>query len=211
MSLPDPKAIHPIPDVPSIAYLAPLAEGRANVTAGAFSYVHDPVSPERFFEDRVRHHYDHVGDRLEIGRFCAIAEGAVIIMAGANHLTDGFSTYPFEIFPGWQAEADQTRWAETARGDTVIGNDVWIGAHATILPGVRIGCGAIIGTRAVVAADVPPYTVVAGNPAKPVRHRFPEAVIERLLQVAWWNWPVQRIRRNLAAIRGADLHVLEAA
>ncbi len=208
--LPDPTILRPVEGAGSIAYLAPLAEGRPNVSVGAFTYVHDPVDPTRFFEDRVRHHYPHMGDRLEIGRFCAIAEGATFVMNGANHLQGG-TTYPFEIFPGWNAENDQNRWADASKGDTIVGHDVWIGAWATILPGVTIGPGAIVGAHAVVGTDVPPYAVVAGNPARPVRQRFDAGSIERLLAIAWWDWPADRIRANLPAIRAADLDALEAA
>ena len=209
--LPDPAVLRPVPGADSIAYLAPIAAGRPNTEVGAFTYVHDPEDPARFFETRVHHHYDHMGDRLIIGRFCAIAEGAAFVMNGANHIADGVSTYPFEIFPGWEAEADQARWSDVSRGDTVVGHDVWIGAHATILPGVTVGSGAIIGTHAVVGADVAPYTVMAGNPARPVRQRFAADVVDRLLRVAWWDWPIQRIKRNLAAIRAADIDKLESA
>ena len=209
---PDPDAVQPIPGVPSIAFLAPLARGLANVEVGAYSYAHDSADPAAFFTRNVRHHYPHMGDRLVIGRFCAFAEGAVIVMNGANHPVEGFSTYPFNIFgEGWEEGFDPDSWPRASKGDTVIGHDVWIGAEAMILPGVTIGHGAIIGSRAVVAGDVPPYAVAAGNPARTVRLRYDEATIARLLAIAWWDWPVERITRNLDAIRGADIDRLENA
>ncbi|MEQ8748820.1 MAG: CatB-related O-acetyltransferase, partial [Amphiplicatus sp.] len=141
---------------------------------------------------------------------CAIATGVRFIMSGANHALDGFSTYPFSIFGrGWEDPAQN--WKKDGRGDTVVGNDVWIGMGATIMPGVYIGDGAIIGARAVVASDVPPYGVSVGNPAETVRRRFNGSTITRLLHVAWWDWPAEKITRNLAAIRGGDIDALERA
>ena len=177
---------------------------------GDFTYYDDPDGPEHFVDKCVLHHYDFIGDRLVIGRFCAIAEGARFIMNGANHAMSGFSTYPFNIFGhGWEEGFDPRSWERELRGDTVIGNDVWIGMEAIILPGVTVGDGAIIGARAVVAADVPAYAIVAGNPAHVIKRRFDDRTIERLLAIAWWDWPVEKIGDNLDAIRGADLARLE--
>ena len=209
---PDPDALRPIAQVPSIAFLRPLSTGRPRVEVGEYTYVHDSRDPTRFFERNVLHHYEHMGDRLVSGRFCAIAEGAVFVMNGANHATEGFSTYPFNIFGhGWEAGFDPASWSRASKGDTVVGHDVWIGSEAMILPGVTIGSGAIVGTRAVVGADVPPYAVVAGNPARVVRMRYDASTVDALLHLAWWNWPVDRITRSLDAIRGADLAALERA
>ena len=159
------------------------------------------------------HHYPFIGDRLIIGRFCAIAEGASFIMNGANHAMSGFSTYPFNIFGhGWEKGFDARDMGRLKTAATpIIGNDVWIGMEAVILPGVTIGDGAIIGAKSVVSHDVPPYAIVAGNPGKVVKMRFDRNTVERLLDVAWWNWPVDKITRNLDAIRGADISRLEAA
>lgn len=209
---PDPLALHPMREHPRVVFLKPLAEGRENVTVGDFSYYDDPQQPELFFERNVDYHYPFLGDRLVIGRFCAIGTGARIIMNGANHALDGFSTYPFNIFgKGWERGFDPAIYTAGLRGDTVIGNDVWIGARATLLPGVSVGDGAIIGTEAVVGSDVPPYGVVVGNPGRVLRLRFDETTIAALLSVGWWNWPVEKVTQHLAAIRGADIAALQAA
>ena len=133
-------------------------------------------------------------------------------MNGANHAMSGFSTYPFNIFGhGWEEGFDVATWQREVRGDTVIGNDVWIGMEAVILPGVHIGDGAIIAAKSVVSRHVPPYAIVAGNPSTVVKKRFDDRTIEKLLAIAWWNWPVDKIGRNLDAIRGTDISLLEAA
>ena len=205
MPLPDPMQPHPIPAHPRVAFLKPFAEGRANVRVGEWTYADDPAGHADFFDRRVLYHYDFIGDRLEIGRFCAIADGARFVMNGGSHAAGGFSTFPFEIFgldPG-------TTDAAPPR-DTVIGHDVWIGREAMILPGVAIGSGAVVGAGAVVARDVAPYAVVVGNPAREVRRRFDDATVAALLHLAWWTWPAERIARAAAAIRGTDLRALEA-
>ena len=209
---PDPSILHPLPHAPSVVFLAPLAKGRGNIKAGRFSYYDDTVEPERFFDRNVRYHYDFVGDRLEIGDFCAIGQGAQFIMNGATHAMAGFSTFPFNIFGGgWETGFDPDSWVSENRGDTIVGPDVWIGSEAMILPGVTIGAGAIIAARSVVRRNVPPYAIVAGNPAAVARMRFDEATIARLLDLAWWDWPLDKISRNLNAIRGADIVKLETA
>ena len=209
---PDPDALHPMPGFPRVVALRPLATGRGNVTVGAYSYYDDPEHAEAFFDRNVLHHFDFIGDRLVIGPFCAFATGMRIVMNGANHAMGGFSTYPFNIFAnGWEVGFDPASWQAEYRGDTVIGADVWIGSEAWIMPGVTIGPGAIIAARAVVTHDVAPYCVVAGNPARSVRQRFDDATVATLLDIAWWDWPADRITRNLNAIRGADLAALRAA
>lgn len=212
MTGPSPTTLHPMAGQDRIVFLAPLAEGRANVTVGPYTYYDDPDQPERFFDRNVLHHFDFVGDTLRIGPFCAFATGIRIVMNGANHAMSGFSTFPFNIFgQGWETGFDPATWAAENRGDTTIGPDVWIGAEAWIMPGVTIGAGAIIAAKSVVTRDVAPYAVVAGNPAREVRRRFDDATIARLLDLAWWDWPIDTLTRNLNAIRGADLATLEAA
>jgi virginiamycin A acetyltransferase len=209
---PDPDDPHPMPGFPRVGFLRPFARGRANVSIGRFSYYDDPAGPGQFFERNVLHHFDFVGDRLVIGAFCALATGVTFFMNGANHAMSGFSTYPFNIFGrGWEAGFDPATWAAENRGDTVVGDDVWIGAEALVLPGARIGSGAIVAARSVVSGEVPPYGIVAGNPARLLRMRFDAATVAALLRLAWWDWPVERISASLDAIRGADLAALERA
>ena len=205
---PDPSIRHPLAGALRVGFLKPLAQA-PNVEIGDYTYYDDPDGPERFVEKCVLYHYPEMGDRLVIGRFCAIATGVRFIMNGANHALDGLSTYPFSIFGcGWE-DADLD-WAKGSRGDTMVGNDVWIGTGAVILPGVAIGDGAIIGAYAVVSRDVPPYGVAVGNPAQTVKRRFGPKAIERLLAIAWWQWPAQRVTAALPAIRSGDIDALEA-
>jgi virginiamycin A acetyltransferase len=193
-------------------FLKPLAEGHDNVTVAAFTYYDDQDETRDFFTRNVLHHYDFIGDHLHIGPFCAIAHGVRIFMNGGTHAMDGFSTFPFNIFgKGWEEGFDPATWTAVQKGDTRIGADVWIGNSATIMPGVTIGAGAIIAAKAVIAKDVAPYTIAAGNPTAEVKQRFDDRTIKRLFEIAWWDWPTDKISRNLNAIRGADLTALEAA
>ena len=203
---PDPLNPHPMPGHPRVGFLKAFVT-RPNIVVGDYSYYDDPEGPEHFQDRNVLYHYEFTGDRLVIGKFCALAAGVRFIMNGANHALDGFSTYPFVIFPDWQAPMP----AFPSRGDTVVGNDVWIGWEAAVLPGVTIGHGAIVAARAVVTRDVAPYSVVAGNPAVEVRRRYDDATVAALLDIAWWDWPADRIQRNLAAVTGADLEALRRA
>ncbi|MFK8032720.1 MAG: CatB-related O-acetyltransferase [Hyphomicrobiales bacterium] len=203
---PDPKSAIPIAAFPQLGFLKPLVEN-PRIQIGDYSYYDDPDGPEHFVEKCVKYHFDFIGDNLIIGRFCAIATGVQFIMNGANHPMDGLSTYPFAAMGGgWELGAE---WPDNSRGDTVVGNDVWIGREAMILPGTKIGDGAIVGSRAVVTRDVPPYAVVAGNPARVVKQRFEQLTVDRLRQIAWWDWDAEKITRNLDAIRGLDLDALE--
>ncbi|RUM98825.1 CatB-related O-acetyltransferase [Pseudaminobacter arsenicus] len=211
MSGPNPDLKHPLPMHRRVGFLKPLVSAE-NIEIGEFTYYDDPNGPEHFVERCVLYHYPFIGDRLVIGRFCAIAEGAKFIMNGANHAMSGFSTFPFNIFGhGWEEGFDPATWAQELRGDTIVGNDVWIGMEALIMPGITIGDGAIIAAGSVVTRDVPPYAVVAGNPAKVVKARFDAGTVKRLLAVAWWNWSKDKVTRNLDAIRGADIARLEQA
>jgi len=206
---PNPNQIHPLEGVTQLAFLKPVID-HPMVEIGDYTYYDDPDGPENFLQNCVRYHFLHMKDRLVIGRYCAIAAKAQFVMNGANHALDGFSTFPFAIFGnGW--DDPDLDWSKGSRGDTTIGNDVWIGTEAMILPGVTIGDGAIIGARAVAASDVPPYGIVAGNPARTVKRRFDEATVERLLAIAWWNWSPEKVTASLAAIRGADIAALEQA
>jgi virginiamycin A acetyltransferase len=160
-----------------------------------FTY-YDDFEDVSNFEKNVKYHFDFIGDKLIIGKFCMIASGVTFIMNGGNHLIEATTAYPFAIFGGaWQQAMEGKSYP--SKGDTIIGNDVWIGHDATIMPGVQIGDGAIIATKAVVTKDVEPYTIVGGNPAKPIKKRFSEAVISKLLQLKWWDWDLEKITKNV--------------
>jgi virginiamycin A acetyltransferase len=206
VTLPDPTVLHPISGWKGTAYLRQVVTN-PRIEVGDFSYYDDSRGPQHFEARCVRYHFDFVGDRLIIGKFVAIAQGAQFIMNGANHPMGGFSTFPFAAF-GFAPDEAGTLDGDPPRGDTRIGNDVWIGRDAVIMPGVTVGDGAIIGAHAVVARDVPPYAVVVGNPGQIKRLRFDEPTVARLLTIRWWDWPVEKIMANLAAIRGADIDAL---
>ena len=208
MPLPDPLTRHPIPGWKGTAFLKAIVD-HPLIEVGDYSYYDDSRGPEHFVARCVRYHFDFVGDRLVIGKFVAIAQAAQFVMNGANHPMSGFSTFPFGMFG--VGEALTKPEAVASRGDTVIGNDVWIGREAVIMPGVRIGDGAIVGTRAQVARDVPPYAVVVGNPGRVVKLRFPPEVVDELLSIRWWDWDAEKIGRNVAAIAGADIDALRQA
>ena len=157
------------------------------------------------------YHFDFVGDKLQIGKFCALGSGTTFIMNGANHRLDGPSTFPFPIFGGDWADHMDLLGSLPLKGDTVVGHDVWFGFQSTIMPGVTIGHGSIVATKAVVVKDVPPYAIVAGNPATVVGMRFDDETIARLLAAAWWDWPIERITANIRAIMAGDVDALEAA
>ncbi|OGF46137.1 MAG: chloramphenicol acetyltransferase [Candidatus Firestonebacteria bacterium RIFOXYC2_FULL_39_67] len=178
-----------------------------NIIVGDYSYYDDPGGPEKF-EKNVMYHYPFMGDKLIIGRFCAIAKDVKFIMNGANHKISGITTYPFSIFGnGWEKVMPDIKDLPF-KGDTVIGNDVWLGYDALIMPGIKIGDGAIIASRSVVTKDVPPYTVVGGNPAKPIKQRYSEEEIKILLEIKWWNWTIEKITDNLKIIVGSDIKAL---
>lgn len=181
-----------------------------SITVGAYSTYDDFVRDPRDFErNNVLYHYPVNHERLTIGKFCSIACGAKFLFNSANHALGSLSTYPFPIFfEEWGLDVEAIPRAWDNKGDIVVGSDVWIGYEAVVLAGVTIGDGAIIGARAVVTKDVPPYTIVGGVPAKPIRRRFDEATIEKLLDLRWWDWPEARIAANLEAIQSGDLEHL---
>ena len=165
--------------------------------------------PRDFQKNNVLYHYPVNHERLSIGKFCSIACGARFLFNSANHALSSLSTYPFPIFfEEWGLPVDDVSRAWDNKGDIVVGNDVWIGYEAVILAGVTIGDGAIIGARAVVAGDVPPYTIVGGVPARPIRKRFSDDVVEALLELRWWDWRPERIAANLEAIQSGDIRRL---
>lgn len=206
---PSPDTMYPMDGFPQICFLK-NAITRPNIEIGDFTYYDDPNGIENF-ENNVLYHFPFIGDRLIIGRFCAIARGVKFIMNGANHQMSGISTFPFFIFGnGWES-ARPAAGELPYKGDTIIGNDVWIGYDVLIMPGVTIGDGAIIAARSVVTTDVPPYTVVSGNPAQVVRRRFDADSVRRLQSIGWWTRSPAWITKHLNEIRAGDIDALERA
>ena len=207
MEYPDPNNPHPMEGFPQICFIKNTVLN-PNIIIGDYTYYDDPEDSENF-ERNVLYHFPFIGDKLIIGKFCALSRGIKFIMNGANHKMSGFSTYPFEIFgKSWKRITPQPR-DYPFKGDTVIGNDVWLGYEAIIMPGVTIGDGAIIAAKSVVTKDIQPYTIVGGNPARVIRQRFPDKIVETLLEIAWWNWNIEKITRNLEKIVSADIEALK--
>ena len=183
----------------------------SGIEIGDYTMYNDFVNDPRDFEkNNVLYRYPINGDKLKVGKFCSIACGAKFLFTSANHTMHSISTYPFPIFfEEWGLDVTNITSAWDNKGDIVIGNDVWIGYEAIVLSGVTIGDGAIIGTRAVVTKDVPPYTIVGGIPAKPIRKRFSDEVISKLLELQWWNWPENRIKENIDVIQSGRIKDLK--
>ena len=202
--------IYPRPGDTQIVYLQDVVNG-PNIEVGAYTIYNDFVHDPRDFEkNNVLYHYPVNGDRLKIGKFCSVACGAKFLFTSGNHSLRSLSTYTFPIFyEQWGLDPKNIRDAWDNKGDIVIGNDVWIGYEAVILSGVTVGDGAVIGTRAVVTKDVPPYTIVGGVPARPIRRRFDPQAIARLEELRWWDWEEERIARNLSAIQSGRPDLLE--
>lgn len=202
--------IYPRPGDTQIVYLQDVVNG-PNIEVGAYTIYNDFVHDPRDFEkNNVLYHYPVNGDRLKIGKFCSVACGAKFLFTSGNHSLRSLSTYTFPIFyEQWGLDSKNIRDAWDNKGDIVIGNDVWIGYEAVILSGVTVGDGAVIGTRAVVTKDVPPYTIVGGVPARPIRRRFDPQTIARLEELRWWDWEEERIARNLSAIQSGRPDLLE--
>lgn len=194
MTGPDPNNVFPLKGYDRLCFLKNIITN-PNIIVGDYTY-YDDFEDVHNFQKNVKYHFDFIGDKLIIGKFCMIASGVTFIMNGANHLTAATSAYPFAIFGhGWE-HAMEGRTYPT-KGDTVIGNDVWIGYNATIMAGVHIGDGAIIATNATITKNVPAYTIVGGNPAKEIKKRFSEEKIKELLDLKWWDWEMDKITANL--------------
>ena len=204
----DPTVLHPMPDQPRVVLLKPLVTS-ALIEVGEYSYYDDPDEPTAFETRNVLYHYGP--EKLVIGRFCALGTGVRFIMNGANHRMDGPSTFPFPIMGASWAEHFDLITGLPGRGETVVGNDVWFGYRTTIMPGVRVGHGAIVASEAVVVDDVPDYAIVGGNPASLIRSRFSQADVARLLALAWWDWPAEHITMHVRTIMSGTIDELEAA
>ena len=209
MAVPE-KKLYPRTGDTQTIYLRDAIDG-PNVEVGEYTIYNDFVHDPRDFErNNVLYHYPVNGDKLVIGKFCSIACGAKFLFTSANHTLRSLSTYPFPLFfEEWGLDRRSVADAWDNKGDIVVGNDVWIGYEAVILSGVTIGDGAVIGARAVVTKDVPPYTIMGGVPARPIRRRFDEATVETLLRLRWWDWPKEKIARNLAAIQRGEIAGLQ--
>ena len=195
---PDPNKIHPIPGYEKEIYVKPTVTN-PNIIVGDFTYIADSD-----FESHVTHHYEWNGDKLMIGKFCQIAAGVEFVMNGANHQMNAVTTFPFYTLEGWDMEPPKASDLPL-KGDTVIGNDVWIGQNAVILPGIHIGDGAIIGANSVVGRDVAPYTIVIGNPVQVLRKRFDDDLVDLLLQLKWWDRSIEEINTLIPILTSSDL------
>ena len=202
ISAPDPNRVYPMRDYQGLVNVKPTVRN-PNIIVGDFTYYSGSN-----FESRVTHHYDFIGDKLIIGKFCQIAAGVEFVMNGANHQMNAVSTFPFYTLEGWDMKPPAAS-DMPFKGDTVIGNDVWIGQNATILPGVHIGDGAIIGANSVVASDVEPYSIVVGNPVKLIRYRFDGELTSLLLKFKWWDKPVEEINALIPILTNSDLEFVK--
>ena len=207
MNIPDKHQKFPLENYDRLCFLKNIVKN-PNIIVGDYTYYDDFETVENF-EKNVKYLFDFTGDKLIIGKFCMIASDVTFIMNGANHLSEAISTYPFAIFGGDWANAMEGKEYPT-KGNTTIGNDVWIGYGATIMPGVHIGDGAIIATKSVVTKDVEPYSIVGGNPAKEIRKRFSEKTIKKLLEISWWDWPLEKITQNVQLLTGIQIDDLKA-
>ena len=192
---PDPNTRYPVPGYEKEIYVKPTLTN-PNIIVGDFTYIADSE-----FESHVTNFYPWSRDRLIIGKFCQIASGVEFIMNDANHQMNAVSTFPFYTLEGWDMQPPKAE-DMPFKGDTVIGNDVWIGQNAVILPGVQIGDGAIIGANSVVGRDIEPYTVAVGNPVRPIRKRFDDELTALMLEWKWWDKPVEEINRLIPLLTG---------
>ena len=195
---PNPDTIHPINGYDKEIYIKPTISN-PNIIVGDFSYIADSE-----FESHITHHYEWNNDKLIIGKFCQIATGVEFVMNGANHQMNSVSTFPFYTLEGWNMKPPAIEDLPL-KGDTIIGNDVWIGQNATILPGVHIGDGAIIGANSVVGSNVLPYSIVAGNPASLLRKRFDDEMIDLLLRFKWWDKSIDEINALIPTLTCSDI------
>ncbi len=205
MKGPDKNSKFPLPHYNRLCFLKNIITN-PNIMVGDYTY-YDDFKDVNNFEKNVKYHFDFIGDKLIIGKFCMIASDVTFIMNGANHLTSAISSYPFAIFEnGWEVAMEGKNYP--TKGDTIIGNDVWIGYKVTIMPGIKIGDGAILASNSTISKDVAPYTVVGGNPAKEIKKRFSQETIDKLLTIQWWDWPVEKITANLQHLTSGNVEAL---
>lgn len=204
---PNPNAIYPNEAIKSVCFIKNIIT-RPNITVGEYTY-YDDVNGAEKFEEHVTHHYEFLGDKLIIGKFCAIAKGIEFVMNGANHRMKSVTTYPFNIMgSGWE-KCTPTLEGLPYKGDTVIENDVWIGQNVTVMPGIHIGNGAIIGANSVVTKDIPAYHIAGGNPCKIIKKRFDDELILYLQELKWWDWSPEKIFRNLEVLCSDDIEQIK--
>jgi len=199
MNIPDCNTKFPLKNYDRLCFLKNIITN-PNIIVGDYTY-YDDFEDVKNFENNVKYHFDFVGDKLIIGKFCMIASDVIFIMNGGNHLTKSISSYPFAIFGEDWANAMNGK-EHPLKGDTVVGNDVWIGYGATIMPGINIGSGSIIASNSTVTKNVDPYSIVGGNPAKEIKKRFSEDQISKLLKIKWWDWEIEKITRNVQNLTG---------
>ena len=202
MNIPDKNQTFPLENYIRLCFLKNIIKN-PNIIVGDYTY-YDDFEDVYNFEKNVKYHFDFIGDKLIIGKFCMIASDVTFIMNGANHLSESISSYPFAIFgKDWSNAMEGKNFP--VKGDTIIGNDVWIGYKASVMPGIQIGDGAIIAANSVVTKNVAPYSIVGGNPATEIRKRFSEEQIEQLLELKWWDWDIEKITQNLQKLTNCDL------
>jgi len=206
MNIPDKHTAFPLEHYDRLCFLKNIVKN-PNIIVGDYTYYDDFENVENF-EKNVKYLFDFTGDKLIIGKFCMIASDVTFIMNGASHLSESISTYPFAIFGGDWAEAMDGKTYPN-KGNTTIGNDVWIGYGVTIMPGVTIGDGAIIATKSIVTSDVAPYTIIGGNPAKEIRKRFSPEKTKQLLDMKWWDWPIEKITAQVKNLTSVDIESLK--
>lgn len=205
MDIPDKDLKYPMEHTKELGFLKNFITN-PKIEVGDYTYYHDVENVENF-EKNVKYLFDFNDDKLIIGKFCMIATDVTFIMNGANHLTDAISTYPFAAFgKSWSKAMDGKVYPE--KGNTEIGNDVWIGYGVTIMPGLKIGNGAIIASKSVVVKDVAPYAVVGGNPAKEITKRYTDEEVESLQKIAWWDWPIEKITEHIQHLTNNDVAAL---
>ncbi len=202
---PDKNKPFPLENYNRLCFLKNIVKN-PNIQIGDYTY-YDDFEDVHNFERNVKYHFDFTGDKLIIGKFCMIASDVKFIMNGANHLTNSISSYPFSVFGnGWEHAMGGKSFPN--KGDLIIGNDVWIGYNATIMAGVNIGDGAIIAANSTVVKDVPPYTIVGGNPASEIRKRYSSEMIQALLDLKWWDWSIEKISANVQHLTGNDIEAI---